>query len=74
MIAGMASRIAVLGGAAVAIACCAGLPAIGAALGGVTAGALIGVAAGLTTAVVLGVTGALLVRSRRRRTGTEPRR
>jgi hypothetical protein len=68
----MASRIAVLGASAVAIACCAGLPAIAAALSGATASALIGVAAGLFTAATV-VVALVLARSRRRRTRIDSR-
>lgn len=67
MIAAMAPRVAVLGAGVLALACCAGLPAIVAGLGGLTAGALIGVAAGLVTAVVLGVAAVLFVRDRHHR-------
>ena len=74
MIAPVSTRFAVLGAGVVAVACCAALPAIVAALGGVTAGALIGVAAGLVAAVVLGVATMLFVRSRRQRARTESRR
>jgi hypothetical protein len=68
----MASRIAVLGAGAVAVTCCAGLPAIAAALGGATVAALIGVAGGLVTAVTVGVA-LLLARSRRRGTRMDSR-
>ena len=67
----MGSRITVLGAGAVAIACCAGLPIIGAALGGVAAGALIGLAAGIIAFVVLGVAAAQLAQSRRQRRRAE---
>ena len=67
----MSSRIAVIGAAAVAVGCCAGLPAVAATLGGLTAGALIGVAAGVLTAAGFGVGVVLFVRSLRQRTRPE---
>jgi hypothetical protein len=70
----MPTRIAVLAAGLVAIACCAGVPAIAAALGGVAAGAVIGLAAGLVTAVVLGTVALLFVRGRRRRARQDSRR
>jgi hypothetical protein len=55
-----------------AVVCCAGLPAIGAVIGGITIAAVIGVgAAVLAIAVVLGGAG-LLLRARRRRGACPP--
>jgi hypothetical protein len=58
---------AVIGVAAVAIGCCGGLSAITAAVGGMTAGALIGIGGGLLPALVVATGTGLLVRGRRRR-------
>ena len=74
MILAMASRISVLGAGVVAVVCCAGLPAIGAALGGITATVLVGVAAGLFTALLLGAAAVAFVRRRYQRRRTEARR
>jgi hypothetical protein len=54
-----------VGGALVAIACCAGLPAVGALVGGLTVGALIDLGLG---AVIVGAVAwtALFTRRRRR--------
>jgi hypothetical protein len=70
----MTARIASLAAGLVALACCAGVPAIAAALGGVGAGAVIGSAAGLLTTVVLGTVALLSVRGRRRRAREDGRR
>jgi Flp pilus assembly protein protease CpaA len=70
----MPTRIAVVGARLFAVACCAGIPAIAAALGGVAGGAVIGLAAGAITAVVLGTVALLLVRGRRRRARQDGRR
>jgi hypothetical protein len=74
MIPRVTSRIAVLGAGLVAVACCAGIPAIAAVLGGITTGALIGVVAGVITTVVIAVVALLFVRSRRRRARGQVRR
>jgi hypothetical protein len=62
-------------GALIAVGCCAGLPAIGATLVGLTAAAMIGIASGglLAAAAVAG--GMLAWRAHRRRRGcpTQPR-
>jgi hypothetical protein len=52
-----------LGAAALAVACCAGLPLIGAAIGGLTIAAVAGLGAGV---LFLAVLAALLVIRRRR--------
>jgi hypothetical protein len=52
-----------LGAAAVAVVCCAGLPLLGAAIGGLTAAAVTGLGAG---ALFLAVLAAVLVIRRRR--------
>jgi hypothetical protein len=56
-----------IGAAVIAIACCAGLPAIGALLGGLTAGAVLGFGLG---AVILGalvwMAAAIIIRRRQR--------
>jgi hypothetical protein len=56
-----------IGAAVIAIACCAGLPAIGALLGGLTAGAVLGFGLG---AVILGalvwMAAAIIIRWRQR--------
>jgi hypothetical protein len=58
----------------VALACCAGVPAIAATLGGVGAGAVIGSAAGPVTTVVLCTVALLFVRGLRRRAWVDGRR
>jgi hypothetical protein len=56
-----------LGAAAIAIACCAGLPAIAALLGGLTLGALLGFGlAALLLAAVAWSPAAMIIRRRRR--------
>lgn len=51
---------------AIAVICCAGLPAIGALLGGITIAAVIGVAGGVLALAAVGGGAILLVRARRR--------
>lgn len=58
--------------AALAIGCCAGLPAIAALLGGVTVAALLGVAGGVIAITALAGVALLLVRSRARRNACKP--
>ena len=70
----VASRIAALAAGVVAVAWCAGIPALAAALGGVTAAAVLGVVAGLIAIVAVGVLALLFVRGRRRRAGVDGRR
>jgi hypothetical protein len=70
----VASRIAALAALLVAVACCAGIPAIAEALGGITAAAVLGVVAGLIATVALGVLALLFVRGRRRRAHGDGRR
>ena len=52
--------------AAVAVACCAGLPVIATLLGGLALGAVLGIAGGVLVAAAL-LAGAVLVFRRRRR-------
>ena len=52
---------------ALAVICCAGLPAIGALLGGITIAAVIGVAGGVLALAALCGGAIVLVRARRRR-------
>jgi hypothetical protein len=57
---------------AFAVVCCAGLPAIGAIVGGITVAAVVGfTGGGLVLAAVIGAA-ALLVRARRRRGSCPP--
>jgi hypothetical protein len=63
----LASRVGAPAAALLAVACCAGIPVIAAALGGITAAAVIGVVAGLITAFAIVVLALLFARSRRRR-------
>jgi hypothetical protein len=53
-------------GALTAVGCCAGLPAIGAILGGLTVAAVVGIAGGVLVVAAL-LSGALACRARRRR-------
>ena len=70
----LASRVGAPAAALLAVACCAGIPVIAAALGGITAAAVIGVVAGLIATVALGVLALLFVRGRRRRAQGDGRR
>ena len=65
-----------LGAAAIAIACCAGLPAIGALLGGLTVGVVLGFGLGALTLGALAWTAVAIITRRRkhRRTLTSERR
>jgi hypothetical protein len=56
-----------IGAAALAVICCAGLPAIGALVGSITLAALLGVAGGVVVLAAVLVGAVVLVRSRRRR-------
>ena len=65
-----------IGAAVIAIACCAGLPAIGALLGGLTVGVVLGFGLGALTLGALAWTAVAIITRRRkhRRTVTsEPR-
>jgi hypothetical protein len=57
---------------AFAVACCAGLPAIGALIGGITIAGVLGVAGGVLVLAALGGGAVLLVRARRRRSSCPP--
>jgi hypothetical protein len=56
----------------IGVACCAGLPAIAAVIGGLTLAAVLGVAGGLLAAGALVATVVFVVRARRRRSCTPP--
>jgi hypothetical protein len=56
-----------IGAAAVAIVCCAGLPAIAALLGGFTFGAILGLGLGAVILAAVAWTAAMFVARRRRR-------
>lgn len=58
--------------AAFAVICCAGLPAIGALIGGITIAAVIGVAGGVLALAALGGGAIVLVSARRRRRSCPP--
>jgi hypothetical protein len=58
---------------AVAVVCCAGVPAIGALVGGITIAAVIGAAAGVLALAALLSGATVLVRARRRRGPCPPR-
>jgi hypothetical protein len=51
----------------IAVACCAGLPVIGAVVGGVTGAAVIGIAGGVLAVVAVLAGAVLAFRARRRR-------
>jgi uncharacterized protein (DUF2062 family) len=55
-----------IGAALIAIACCAGLPAIGALVGGVTLGAVVGFGLGAVALGVIAWTATAIVTRRRR--------
>ena len=59
--------IAGVGLAALAIACCAGLPLLIAVAGGIGATALIGARTGMVTLIAVGVGALVIARARRRR-------
>jgi len=63
------SRLSVVtwGAAVVAILCCAGLPLLSAAVGGLTLGAVFGVGAGVLALAGALVFGLIFLRARRRR-------
>jgi hypothetical protein len=61
-----------IGSAAFAMICCAGLPAIGALLGGITIAGAIGVAGAVLAIAALLGGAALAVRARRRRGACPP--
>jgi hypothetical protein len=54
-------------GAVIAVACCAGLPALGTIVGGLTVAAVLGVAGGVALAAGALAAVVLLLRARRRR-------
>jgi hypothetical protein len=54
-------------GALLAVACCAGLPALGAIVGGLTVAAVIGISTGALLAAVVVALAVLMWRGRRRR-------
>jgi hypothetical protein len=56
-----------IGAAAVAVACCAGLPVLGALVGGLTAGVVLGVGLGALTLGALAFTAAAVITRRRER-------
>ncbi len=56
-----------IGAALVAIVCCAGLPAIGALLGGLTLGAVLGLGLGALIVGALAWTATVIIARRRRR-------
>ncbi len=57
---------------ALAVVCCAGLPAIGALLGGITIAGVLGVAGGVLVIAAAVGGSALLMRARRRRNSCRP--
>jgi hypothetical protein len=57
---------------ALAVICCAGLPAIGALIGGVTIAGVVGVAGGVLALAALGGGAIVLLRARRRRRSCPP--
>lgn len=61
-----------IGAGVFAVVCCAGLPAIGALIGGITIAAVIGVAGGVLALAALGGGAIMLVRARRRRRSCPP--
>jgi hypothetical protein len=61
-----------LAAGAFAVVCCAGLPAIGALMGGITIAGLIGVGAGVLALAALLGAAALEARARRRRGACPP--
>ena len=64
-----------VGAAAVAIVCCAGLPAVAALAGGLTAGAILGLGLGALIVGALALTGTvILTRKRQRARGVERNR
>jgi hypothetical protein len=66
------TSLAALTVAVIGTACCAGLPAIVAVLGGLTAAAVLGVAGGLIAARALVAIAVFAVRARRRRACAPP--
>jgi hypothetical protein len=58
--------------AVVGVACCAGLPVLATAVGGLTVAAVLGVAGGVLLAAAVIVVGVLVLRSRRRRRCAPP--
>ena len=68
--AGERTGLAAIGLGALAIACCAGLPLLGALLSSVALGAVLGIGAGVLAAAVL--IGAVVVRARARRRACAP--
>lgn len=64
--------LGVVAAGALVVACCAGLPAISALIGGITIAGVIGVAGGVLALSALGGGAVLLVRARRRRGSCRP--
>jgi hypothetical protein len=60
-------------GALLAVACCVGLPALGAIVGGLTVAAVIGISTGVLLAAVVVALAVLIWRGRRRRACEGPR-
>jgi hypothetical protein len=60
-------------GALLAVACCAGLPLLGAFVGGLTVAAVIGISGGLLLAAAVLAVAALVWRERRRRDRAAPK-
>jgi hypothetical protein len=60
-------------GALLAVACCAGLPALGAIVGGLTVAAVIGISTGALLAAAVVALAVLIWRGRRPRACEEPR-
>jgi hypothetical protein len=63
---GLATTTLGIGTAAIVVACCAGLPAIAAALGGLTLGAVLGFGVGAVFLAALAWTAAAVIMRRRR--------
>ena len=60
-------------GVLLAVACCAGLPAVGAIVGGLTVAAVIGISTGALLAAAVAALAVLIWRGRRRRACEGPR-
>jgi hypothetical protein len=60
-------------GAVIGVACCAGLPAIAAVLGGLTVAAVLGLAGGIPAVCAFVAAIVLVARARRRRACSRPR-
>jgi hypothetical protein len=66
------TTVAAVALAVIGVACCAGLPAIAAVLGGITVAAVLGVAGGILAVAGLVAAVVFVVRLRRRRACTPP--